>query len=254
MTDKANVAEAPNAASSKQVTISLCLLTWNEIDGCRSDVPRLPRDTFQEVFAVDGGSTDGTVEYLASQGITVHRQPKHGYNQAYIHAMECCTSDALALYHPKGNIDPHELLKFRPLLEAGNDLVIASRMSVGARNEEDDRLIRPRKWFVLSLALIAAALWRRKGPIVWDVLHGLRAMRRRRFFAIEPLQTGLSIDLELVVRSYRLGFRIAEFPVREWRRAAGKTHFQAIPTGLHLVRYLWNEIKRPGSEAEGDET
>ena len=251
MTDEVNVTEVSTVASSRPLTISLCLLTWNEIDGCRSDVPRLPRDAFREVFAVDAGSVDGTVQYLASQGITVRRQPKRGYNQAYIQAMECCTSDALVFYHPKGNINPDELLKFRPLLEAGNDIVIASRMIVGARNEEDDRLIRPRKWFVLGLALVAAALWRRKGPIVWDVLHGFRAVRRVRFFAIEPLQTGLSIDLELVVRSYRFGFRVAEFPVQELRRATGTTHFRALPTGLRLVRYLCNEITRSARGAKG---
>jgi hypothetical protein len=41
--------------------LSLCLVVWNELEGCKLDVPRLPRDAFDEVFAVDGGSTDGTV-------------------------------------------------------------------------------------------------------------------------------------------------------------------------------------------------
>jgi len=41
--------------------ITLCLLVFNERAGCEVDVPKLRRDTFDDVYAVDGGSTDGTV-------------------------------------------------------------------------------------------------------------------------------------------------------------------------------------------------
>jgi glycosyltransferase involved in cell wall biosynthesis len=239
-------AVAPTAASDiqRRLRLTLCLLTWNEVQGCRQDVPALPLDAFDEVYAVDGGSTDGTLEYLRSQGVTVHPQPVRGYNQAYLHAFDKCTTDALILFHPKGGIDPPSVLQFRPLLEQGCDLVIASRMVRGARNEEDDRLIRPRKWFVLGLGLLSAIIWRRRGPIAWDVLHGMRAMRRDRFYAIDPLPNGISIDLEMVVRSYRHRFKIAEFPVVEQPRLAGQTHFKAFHTGKLLLRYLVKELGR----------
>jgi hypothetical protein len=41
--------------------LTLCLLTWNELDGCRHDGPN--RSTRSTNFAVDGGSTVGTVAY-----------------------------------------------------------------------------------------------------------------------------------------------------------------------------------------------
>lgn len=230
---------------SSRLRLSLCLLTWNEHEGCRHDVPLLPLNEFEEVYAVDNGSRDGTVEYLTSQGITVHQQPRHGYNQAYICAFDKCTTDAVIVFHPKGSVDPASILKFRPLLEQGHDLVIASRMISGGDNEEDEKLIRPRKWFVLGLALISAVIWCRKRPVIWDVLHGLRAMRRDQFLVIEPLNTGLSIDLEMVVRSYRRRFRVVEFPVIETLRLSGQTHFKALPTGWHLLKYLLSELRRP---------
>ncbi len=220
-------------------------MTWNEIDGCRHDVPLLPLHEFDEVYAVDNNSQDGTVAYLTSLGITVHQQPLRGYNQAYIYAFEKSTTDAVILFHPKGSIDPASVLKFRPLLEQGYDLVVASRNMRGGRNEEDDRFFRPRKWFVLGLALISALIWCRKSPIIWDVLHGLRAMRRDRFFAIKPLHAGLSIDLEMIVRSYRQLLKVAEFPVSEQTRLSGQTHFKAFPTGKRLLKYLITELGRP---------
>ena len=43
---------------------ALCLITWNEIDGVKHDVPLIDRSKFDQIYCIDGGSTDGTVEYL----------------------------------------------------------------------------------------------------------------------------------------------------------------------------------------------
>lgn len=225
--------------------VTLCLLTWNELPGCEHDVPLLPLDQFDEVFAIDGGSTDGTVDYLGSRGIPVHHQDLPTYNGAYRCAFNHCTTDALVFFHPKGAIDPGAVSKFRPLFEQGADLVIASRIGPGARNEEDDRLLRHRKWFVMSLGVVLSILWRRSGLLVWDVLHGLRGMRKAAFLAIDPLPKGVSIDLEMVARGYKRGLRMATFPVEERRRLGGSTHFKAWPTGKRLLKYLWRELGRP---------
>lgn len=224
--------------------LTLCLLTWNELAGCQLDVPYLPLDQFDEVFAIDGGSTDGTVEYLESRGIPVFTQDIRGYNGAYLCAFRRCSTDALVMYHPKGSIDPAEVLKFRPLFEQGHDLIVGSRLIKGATNEEDDRILKPRKWFVVALGLVASGLWNRRGRTIWDVLHGFRGMRRDAFFAISPLEKGLSIDLEMVVRSYRKGLRSIEFPVSEKPRPSGETHFKALPTGKKLLKYLMFELAR----------
>lgn len=224
--------------------LTLCLLTWNEIDGCRHDAPRLPIDQFEEVYAIDGGSTDGTCEYLTSVGIPVHRQELPGYNGAYVSAFRRCTTDALLMFHPKGSIDPTTILRVRTLLEHGADLVIASRLMAGGANEEDDRLFKPRKWFVAGLGLAASLVWKREGQRIRDVLHGYRAMRRDAFFAISPLATGVSMDLEMVVRCYKKRLRRVEFPVQERPRLSGETHFKSLSTGAKLLRYLWFELGR----------
>lgn len=228
----------------KQLRTSLCLLTWNEIEGCKTDVPRIPLNAFDEVYAIDGGSTDGTIEYLTNIGIRVIKQDFPTYNGAYRSAFNHCTTDALVFFHPKGSIDPAVLLKFRPLFDSGADLVVASRLIAGAVNEEDSNILKPRKWFVASIAFVAALIWKGSGTIVWDVLHGCRGMRCDAFHAIDALPRGVSIDLEMVVRSYRLGLGRAEFPVTELPRPSGETHFKAWPTGKALLKYLWSELFR----------
>jgi hypothetical protein len=85
----------------------------------------------------------------------------------------------------------------------------------------------------------------RKSPMIWDVLHGFRAMRRDRFFAIDPPPAGRSVDLEMVVRSYRHDFRAIEFPVIAQSRRVGNTHFKEFPTGKRLLWYIMKELHRP---------
>ncbi|HET6847205.1 MAG TPA: glycosyltransferase [Anaerolineales bacterium] len=225
--------------------ISLCLLTRNEVEGCRHDVPLIERRWFDEIYAVDGQSKDGTVEYLESQGIPVHQQPRKSLNAAVWHAFDVSATEAVVLFHPKGTISPTYLPLFRTYFEQGLDLVIASRVMAGAHNEEDDQFLKPRKWFVLSLAVAAAVLFRREGNAIWDVLHGFRGMRVDAFRGLDPTPVGVSMDLEMVSRSYRKRLRRVEFPVVEVARSTGTTHFPALPTGWALLRYLLREMVRP---------
>jgi glycosyltransferase involved in cell wall biosynthesis len=226
------------------VKISLCLIVWNELQGCQVDVPNLPRDAFDEIFAVDGGSTDGTVTYLESQGIKVHKQPKKGLNAAYVHAHEVAQGDAVVVFFPKGTLPTQDLRKFRPLFEQGNELVIASRQVLGSINEEDVHFLKPRKWAVLGLAGLAAIVWRREGTWVRDVLHGFKGWKQSAFRRMKVLDVGLSIDIEMVVRSYKLRIKRIEFPTNEISRGYGETHFKIWPTGKRLLKYLWFELFR----------
>jgi glycosyltransferase involved in cell wall biosynthesis len=227
------------------MTISFCLIVWNELQGCQADVPRLPVDAFDEVYAVDGGSSDGTVEFLHSCGINVYRQPQKGLNAAYLHAVDRSHCDAVVTFFPKGTTPPESVLNFRPLFDAGYQIVIASRNMKGGRNEEDDQLFRPRKWLVICLSWLIALLWRREGHRIGDVLHGYKGFTVQAFRLMNPSSSGgLTIDLELAVRSYRLRLQRTEFPTHETKRSYSQTHFKIWPTGKRLARFLWTELWR----------
>jgi glycosyltransferase involved in cell wall biosynthesis len=230
------------------MTIGLCLLVYNELEGCKIDLPLLPLDQFDQVFAVDGGSKDGTIEYLQLNHIDVMIQPRKGYNYAYIFAFDIATTDFLIFFHPKGTISPQSVLQFREFFENGFELVVASRIIKGAVNEEDGPLFKPRKWFVILIGLIAGFIWKKEGNFIWDVLHGLRGMSKTAFIAIKPLNFGLSMDLEMVIRSYKMKINRIEFPIQEKARTFGKTHFKTIPTGIKIFKYLWFELNRKDQE------
>lgn len=224
--------------------ITLCILTRNEITGCKHDIPSIRREAFDEIYAIDANSTDGTIDYLNQAGIPVYIQPRKGLNAACVYAFEKCSTDALIFFHPKGSVPVSDTEKFRAYFEQGYDLVIASRNIKGGKNEEDDKIIKYRKWFVTLLALVSAFLFRREGPIVWDVLHGFRGMTVKSFNLINPSAEGVSIDLEMVSRSYKKKLKRIEFPTIESPRLAGTSNFKALPTGWKLLKYLLGEISR----------
>jgi len=224
--------------------VALVLLTYNEVDGCRNDVHQIPRDAFDQIYAIDGGSNDGTVEYLISQNIDVFKQPVKGYNQAYIYAIEKCKCEAIVIFQPKGTVPVDSILKFRGYFDKGYELIIGSRMISGASNEEDTQIIKPRKWFVEALGLISSILWKREGKLIWDVLHGFRGITVSAFQKLDVLPYGLTIDLEMVSRGYKKRLKMIEFPTTETRRIGGKTHFKALPTGKRMLKYLWFEFFR----------
>lgn len=226
------------------MTVALCLITWNEIVGLKHDIPLLDRSKFEQIYCIDGGSTDGSKEYLESQGIPVYLQTQKGINQACLDGVEHCNCDAFVFYHPKGTIPVEDTYKFHAFFEQGYDFVVGSRMKKGGHNEEDDRLLQPRKWFVLALALLSAILFRREGNIIWDILHGFRGMKVEAFKKLHISNFDRSIDAEMVNRSYKFHLRRIEFPTYESPRLGGQTHFKAFSTGGQILKYMWWELRR----------
>ena len=226
------------------MTVGLCLLTWNELEGCMHDIPLIDRTQFEQIYCIDAGSNDGTVEYLTSQGIEVIRQTSKGLNQACIDGVNYCKCDAFVFFHPKGSIAVEETYKFREFFEQGYELVIGSRMLKESVNEEDSKLFRPRKWFVLGLAFLAKLLFKTEGNTIWDCLHGFRGMYVDSFKKLTISDMNPSVDIEMVCRSYKFHMKRIEFPVCELPRMSGETHFKAIPTGKKLLKYLFWEIRR----------
>ena len=49
----------------------------------------------------------------------------------------------------------------------GTDLAIASRIMPGSVNEEDSHFFKPRKWFVIALAVTSLVCWKREGNTIW---------------------------------------------------------------------------------------
>jgi glycosyltransferase involved in cell wall biosynthesis len=227
--------------------VALCLLTYNERPCLEQIFPLIPAPSldsgFDQLVAVDGGSTDGTEEYYRERGVRVIGQSRRGRGDALLLAFEQVDADAYIFFSPDGNEDGRDLPKFKPLLEGGADLVIASRMMRGAVNEEDIHLLKPRKWANNALNLLANILFRRVGPFVTDSINGYRAITRRAAHELKLDALDYTIEYQMTIRALKKRIAIVEFPTREGARVAGITGARSFPTGIRFLKRLWMELR-----------
>ena len=222
--------------------ITLAILTLNEIMGLKKLFDKIPINHVDEVFAIDGGSTDGTVEFLKKNKVTVYSQAVKGRGEAFREAFRKAKGDAIIFFSPDGNEDPADIPKFRPLLEAGNDIVIATRMVKGARNEEDDQFFKFRKWVNNAFTFLANVIWNR-GPWVSDMINGYRAITKKAWNILALDGAGYTIEYQGSIRALKRGLKIAEFVTQEARRFDGAEGSPSIRTGIAFVKIFFYELK-----------
>ncbi len=224
----------------------LVLLVLNEVDGLRALLPRIPREPFRRVLAVDGGSTDGSQEVLASHGIPVVRQSQRGRGQAFTMGVEASDADAFVFFSPDGNEDPSDLPRMVHLLEEGHEIVIASRMMEGAHNEEDDQWLRPRRWANNAFNLALNLVFNRHPfrGFVTDSINGFRGLRREVLPFVQPFPLDYTVEYRMTARALRARRRVVEFPTHEGRRIGGRTKVRSFQAGLRFLRAFFGEVFR----------
>ena len=67
----------------RRPTVTLAILTLNEIDALKQILPRIDRSLFDQVLVIDGNSTDGTAEWCREQGLEGFTQTSFGLRQAW---------------------------------------------------------------------------------------------------------------------------------------------------------------------------
>jgi glycosyltransferase involved in cell wall biosynthesis len=226
--------------------IGLVILNRNEAEALPQLLPHVPTDQVDLVFAVDGGSTDRSREILEQHGIHVLEQTSPGRGEAFRMAFDHAAGqvDALIMFSADGNEDPADIPRFRPLLDAGADMVIASRMMPGAYNEEDAQRLRPRKWANKVFSEVAYRTWGRRLARITDPINGYRAITMDAWRALEPDGPGYTIEYQTSIRAYQLGLKVAEFPTHEGVRLGGESNAKSLPTGIRFLRLYWAERRR----------
>ncbi len=224
---------------------AIVLLTLNEIDGLRLLFDKIPVHKFRETVAVDGGSTDGTREFLTERGIPILEQSIPGRGVAFRVAADACLSDRLIFYSPDGNEDPADIERLDDLILQGARVAIASRFAPGSVNEEDVGLFRPRSWVNQTLTWIANRLFN-EGEYVTDTINGFRALRREDLLALDTSVKRFPIEYQISIRAMRRRWPIAEVATEEGQRAGGESKAISWPVGKDHLKVLLTEL--PGAK------
>jgi len=224
---------------------TLVLLTLNEIDGLRLCWDDLPLDEFETVLAVDGGSTDGSREFMEARGVPILDQSIPGRGVAFRVAAEASSTDRMVYYSPDGNEDPADIVRLDDLILEGADLAIASRFAVGSINEETG-VVRARARVNQTLTWIANQVFNH-GPYVTDTINGFRAMRRTALLDLDTTVKRFPIEYQISIRAMRRRWKIAEIATIEGQRAGGESKAISWPVGKDHLKVLLSEL--PGARS-----
>lgn len=218
---------------------SLIILTFNEIEGIKTLFDKIPFAQFDECFAIDGGSTDGTVEFFKENKIKVITQEKKGRGAAFREAAEAANGRVLVFFSPDGNENPEDAIKLKETVEQGYDMVIASRFMPGASSEDLGSFIPYRDWankiFTFSANLFFA------GKLT-DSINGFRGVKKEKFEELKVDAQDFSIEYQMSIRALKLKQKLKEIPTMEKKRLGGQSTSRSIPTGLKMLKILFREI------------
>src|SRR5438132_9105550 len=134
-----------------RVTSTLLVPTLNEIDGMRVIMPRIEPGWVDQILILDGGSTDGTIEYARAQGYDVVIQEKRGLINAYRQVRPHIRGDVLITFSPDGNSVPDRIPELLARMRDGYDMVIVSRYLGDARSDDDTFMTRAGNWVFTKL-------------------------------------------------------------------------------------------------------
>lgn len=228
---------------------TLLVMTLNEIDGMQAVMPRIDRAWVDQIIVVDGGSTDGTVEWAKEQGYEIYVQKQKGFRHAYTEVWPLVSGDVVITFSPDGNSVPELIPALIAKMKEGYDMVIASRYLGDAKSEDDDAVTGFGNWlFTRTVNLLY-------GGHYTDIMVIYRAYRKAMAQELgldrddahelpeKLFGTKISWEPLLSVRAAKQKLKVTEIPGDEPARIGGKRKLQVLRWGasyyFQFIRELW---------------
>jgi len=232
----------------EHLKITLLVMTLNEIDGMKAIMPRIKREWFDQIIVVDGGSTDGTIEYAKQEGYSFYVQKRQGFRHAYFEVMPLVEGDVIVTFSPDGNSIPELIPELIEKMREGYDMVIVSRYLGKAKSDDDDLLTGFGNWLFTKTVNIlfkgdytdAMVIYRAyKKSLIYD----LELDKDKWYTTPEKLfSCKISWEPMLSARAAKRKLRIAEIPGDEPPRIGGERKLVIWRWGASYYFQFWRDF------------
>ena len=228
---------------------TLIVMTLNEVNGMRAIMPQIHPDWCDQIIILDGGSTDGTIEYAREQGYFVYEQKQRGIRFAYLEVLPYIEGDVVITFSPDGNSIAELLPDLIAKMKEGYDMVIVSRYLDDAKSEDDDIVTGFGNWLFTGTVNLL------HGGSYTDVMVMYRAYKTQLIYDLDLdkdesyalpeklFSTIISWEPLLSVRALKRKLKIGEIPGDEPPRIGGERKLQIIRWGaayyFQFFRELW---------------
>jgi glycosyltransferase involved in cell wall biosynthesis len=193
-----------------------------------------------EIIIIDGNSRDKTREIAAGLNAKVFLDNGRGKGSAIRQSLSLVTGDIIVFIDADGSHIPEDIPRLlQPIFEGRAELVIASRLIGGSSELHGgfDEFFR-----LAGGAFITTCInWRFKVRLS-DSQNGFRAIKKEVARHIDLRENITTIEQEMVIKTLKKGYRVAEVPSHEHKRINGcptiklsKVWFRYVYT---LVKYL----------------
>jgi dolichyl-phosphate beta-glucosyltransferase len=223
-----------------ELDLSVVIPAYNEEERLKRHVPAIRSHLAgknYEIIVVNDGSKDGTARVAQELGARlIDLQPNRGKGGAVKAGMLAAQGRYVLFTDADQSTPIAEVDKLLVKLEAGYDMVIGSRSIPGAEVKQ------PQVWYRAlagKLFGVGTRLFCIRG--IHDTQCGFKAMKRevaQKVFLQVTSNTAI-FDIEMLVVATRVGYRIAEVPVK-WVHDPDTR----IPYNLRRALRIWGELFR----------
>ena len=190
------------------------------------------------ILLVDGHSRDDTVSIARSLGARVTFDHKKGKGDAIRTVIPHIESEITVFIDADGSHDPDDIPRLvQPILEDRADHVSGSRLMGGSsdvRGGFDE-------WLRLTAgSFVTACINHRFGVKLSESQNGFRAIRTDVLKSLCLRENITTIEQEMIIKTLKKGYRMAEIPSHEHERKAGCSRIDLKKVAF---RYLYSMIK-----------
>jgi len=207
-----------------------------------------------ELLVIDGHSRDDTRDIATALGARVVLDSGLGKGAAIRQGIQEASGDILVFIDADGSHDPHDIPALvNPICRGLADHVSGSRMLGGS-----DELHATLHQFVrlFGSQMITLSINYTQNVRLTDCQNGFRAIRRDVAVALDLRENITTIEQEMVIKTVRSGYRLAEVPTHEYVRTNGESNFRVKDVALRYVRswlyylLLWRPRRRKVQRTE----
>lgn len=231
---------------------TLLVMTLNEIDGMKAIMPQVDRAWCDQIIIVDGGSTDGTVEWARKNGYFVYVQKQAGFRHAYVEVLPYVEGDVVITFSPDGNSVPALIPALIAKIQEGYDMVIASRYLGDAKSEDDDWVTGFGNWLFTKTVNVLHGGHYTDVMVIFrayrtQIIHDLDLCAEEGYSFVENLfRTKISWEPLLSVRAAKKKLKITEIPGDEPPRIGGERKLKILKWGAAYYSQFILEVFRKG--------
>ena len=228
--------------------VTLLVMTLNEIDGMQVIMPQIDRSWCSQIIIVDGGSTDGTVEWAQANGYETYVQKRKGFRHAYTEVLPLVKGDVVLTFSPDGNSISALIPNLIEEMKKGYDMVIVSRYLRDASSEDDDIITAFGNWLFTKTVNILHGGSYTDAMVIFraykkQIIYDLELNKESGFRYAERLfNTQISWEPLLSVRAAKRKLKVAEIPGDEPPRIGGERKLKIIRWGGAYYLQFWTEL------------